>query len=61
MFYDYLSANGFSGKLMNQNIDDINLINLQIYRQERMVENQILQQLKIRDLGLLTFLQILQI
>jgi hypothetical protein len=61
MFYDYLSANGFSGKLMNQNIDDINLINLQIYSQERMVENQILQQLKIRDLGLLTFLQILQI
>ncbi len=61
MFYDYLSANGYSGKLMNQNIDDINLINLQIYSQERMVENQILQQLKIRDLGLLTFLQILQI
>ena len=61
MFYDFLSANGFSGKLMNQNIDDINLINLQIYSQERMVENQILQQLKIRDLGLLTFLQILQI
>ena len=61
MFYDYLSANGFSGKLMNQNIDDINLINLQIYSQERMVENQILQQLKIRDIGLLTFLQILQI